>query len=181
MSLKRFDHSKPVIAALHLPDLSLNRHLSVTWYEECALANGWAFAEVGIPWIKLQDQTKTAGPAAPDTLALLAALDRLIGAELPQLGLGIIIEAHDPVAALSAAHAAGSDFVRLSAYVDGPMTAASPRNGLTAEAGVADAMFAADDVIVSSALKPRDAGPEDLLRWDVDFCRRVMDAAWAPA
>lgn len=107
MSLNLLDQPDPVNAALHLPGSTLNRHVSVTWYEAYALANAWVFAEAGIPWIKPQDQTKTAGPAAPGTLALLAALGRLIRAELPQLGLGIVIEANDLVAALSVAHARG--------------------------------------------------------------------------
>ncbi len=105
MSLNLLDQPKPVNAALHLLDSTRNRHLSVTWYEAYALANAWVFAEAGIPWIKPQDQTKAADPAAPGTLALLAALGRLIRAELPQLRLGTIIEAHDLVAALSVAHA----------------------------------------------------------------------------
>ncbi len=261
MSLNLFDHPEPIIAALHLPDFTLKRHPSVAWHEGYALAIAWVFAEAGIPWFKLQNQAKTAGPAAPYSLALLAALGRLIRAELPQLGFGIIIEAHDPVAALSVAHAAGADFVRLNVFVGGALTARNLRNGLAAEAvalrvalrrtdimlladaynhtavpisgeshafganwavksdadgliitgnsisdtlnrigalrgkgicrpiqigrgvteaNAADAM-AADGVIVSSALMRSDAGPEDLLRWDVDLCRRFEDAARVPA
>lgn len=262
MSLKLFKSAKPVIAALHVPDFALNRHLSVAWYEDYVLTNARVFAQAGIPWLKLQDQTKTTGPASSDTLALMAGLGRLIRAELPQLGLGIIIEAHDPVAALSVAHAAGADFVRLKVFVGGAMTAQGPRAGLSAEAvshraqlrrpdialladvhdrtampisgetqpfaaewavksgadglivtgssfqdtlarigavrdkgirrpiligggvteaNVDEAMAHADGVVVSSALMRRDAAPDDLLRWDVDLCRRFMDAARVPA
>ena len=175
MSLNLLDHSRPVIAVLPLPDFTLNRHLPVAWCEECALANAWVVAEAGFPWIKLHEQTRTSGPIAPDTLALMAALRLLIWAELPQLGLGIIIEAHDPVAALSVAHAAGVEFVRLNVLVGGAMADQGPRNGLAAEANAADAMATV------GMLMRRDAGPEDLLRWNVDLSSRFMDAVRVPA
>ena len=188
----------------------------------------------------------------------MAALARLIRAEVPALGLGIIVEAHDPVAALSVAHAAGADFIRLKVFVGGAMTAQGPRDGLSAEVvdhraalrrpdiailadvhdrtaiplsgesqpfaanwavksgadgliitgssfadtqeriaavrdkgisrpvligggvtegNVAEALQAADGVIVSSALMRQDAAPGDLLQWDSDLCQRFMDAA----
>ena len=111
MSRKMFETTPEIIAALHLPEFALNRHRSVAWYEDYALANAGVFAEAGVPWIKLQDQTRTSGPASTETLALMASLGRLIRAEYPDLGLGIIIEAHDPEAALSVAHATGASFV----------------------------------------------------------------------
>ena len=175
MSLNLFDHPRPVIAVLHLPDFTLNRHLPVALYEEYALATAWVVAETGIPWIKLQEQAKTSGPIAPDTLALMADLRLLIRAELPQLGLGIIIKAHDPVAALSVAHAAGVDFVRLNVLVGCAMTAHGARNGLVAEANATDAM------VVVGVLMRRDAGPEELLQWNVDLSSRFMDAVRVPA
>ncbi len=260
MSLSLFASAKPVIAALHLPDFALSRHRSVAWVEEYALANARVFAEAGVPWIKLQDQTRTTGPACAETLARMAALARLIRAELPELGLGIIVEAHDPVAALSIAQASGAGFVRLKIFVGGAMTAEGPRHALGAEAvayraavgasdvailadvhdrtarplsdepqpfaanwaakvgadgliitgssfpdtlerieaartgvparpiligggvtegNVGEALGAADGVVVSSALMRKDAGPDDIVRWDADLCRRFMDAARA--
>ncbi len=169
MSLTLFDHPRPVIV-LYVPDFTLNRHLPVAWYEEYALANAWVVAEAGIPWIKLQGQTKTSGPIAPDTLALMAALRLLIRAVLPQLGPSIIIKTHDPVAALSVAHAAAADFVRLNVFVGGAMTAQGPCNGSAAEANAANPMAAA------GVLSRRDAGPEDLLRWIVDLSSRFLAA-----
>lgn len=262
MPMTLFEDRKPIIAALHLPDFALNRHLSVSWYEDYALANARVFADAGIPWVKLQDQTKTGGAAAPETLALMASIARLIRREYPKLGLGIIIEAHDPTAALSVAHASGADFVRLKVFVGGAMTAQGPRTGLGAEAvahraalrrpeialladvhdrtaipmsgetqpfaaewavktgadglvitggsfsdtltridavraagikrpiligggvtagNVADALGASDGVVVSSALMRRETDAKDLVRWDIDMCRRFMDAARVPA
>ena len=258
MSLKVFRGVPLVIAALHLPDFVLSRYRPMAWFEDYAVANARIFAEAGVPWIKLQDQTRTDGPAAPDALAMTAAIARLLRAEVPGIGLGIIVEAHDPAAALSIAHAAGADFVRLKVFVGGAMTAQGPRHGLGAravahraalgrpdiailadvhdrtavplsgesqtfaaewavktgadgliitgssfpctlariaavraagvrrplliggsvtEANVAEALGASDGVIVSSALMRRDAGEDDLVRWDADLCRRFMDAA----
>lgn len=258
MSLTMFDGAPPVIAALHLPDFALTRDRSVAWFEDYAVANARVFAEAGVPLIKLQDQTRTTGAAAPDTLAMMASLGRLIRAEVPKLRLGIIVEAHDPLAALSVAHAAGAEFVRLKVFVGGAMTSEGSRNGLGAEAvqyrarldrhdiailadihdrtarpmsdesqpfaanwaakvgadgliitgasfsdtlerisavrdavpgrpiligggvtddNVTEALAVSDGVVVSSALMKRGAGPEDLVRWDVDLCRRFMDRA----
>ena len=84
--------------------------------------------------IKLQDQTREAGPMRRDSLAMTASLARFLRAEVPGIGLGIIVEAHDPVAALSIAHAAGADFVRLKVFVGGTMTAQGPRHGIGAQA-----------------------------------------------
>jgi len=255
-----FQTSPAVIAALHLPDFALTRHRSVAWFEDYALLNARVFAEAGVPWIKLQDQTRTSGPAAPETLARMAALGRLIRREFPQLGLGIIVEAHDPEAALAVAHATGAGFVRLKVFVGGAMTAEGPKHALGATAvayraqigaagvailadvhdrtarplsdesqpfaadwaarvgadglivtgssfadtlariaavrqtvpdrplligggvtgaNVTEALAASDGVIVSTALMRKGAGEDDPLRWDIDLCRRFMDAARA--
>ncbi|MDW3221820.1 MAG: BtpA/SgcQ family protein [Paracoccaceae bacterium] len=258
MSLKMFEGVPPVIAALHLPDFALSRHRSVAWYEDYAVANARVFAQAGVPYLKLQDQTRTADTAAPDTLAMMASLARLIRAEVPGIGLGIIVEAHDPMAALAVAYASGADFVRLKIFVGGAMTADGPRTGLGAaavryrgdlgradiailadvhdrtarplsdesqpfaanwaaktgadgliitgtsfadtlerieavqktvptqpiligggvtEQNVAEALAASDGVIVSSALMRQGAHEDDLVRWDMDLCRRFMERA----
>ncbi|MGY6548868.1 MAG: BtpA/SgcQ family protein [Roseinatronobacter sp.] len=259
MTLPLFRAPGPlVIAALHLPDFQRSPRPSVAWLEDHVLTNARVFAQSGIPWIKLQDATRTAGPASPETLALMGALGRLIRREYPGLGLGIIIEAHDPTAAIAVAQATGADFVRLKVFAGGVMTAQGPRYGLGAEAlayrdrigaqdvacladvhdrtavslgtesqgfaaewcvktgadgliitgsdlpdtcariaalrargitrpvliggsvtagNVAQALAAAEGVIVSTALMRKDAAPTDLLRWDRETCLRFMDAA----
>lgn len=257
--MRLFEGTGPlVIGALHLPDFALSRHRSVAWYEDYAVANARAFAGGGIPFLKLQDQTRTSGTATPETVARLAALARLVRAEVPGIGLGIIVEAHDPVAPVVVAHAAGADFVRLKVFVGGAMGAQGPRHALGAEAismraalgasdvaivadvhdrtvrplsdesqpeaarwavgtgadalvvtgssfpdtltrigavreagvtrpvligggvteaNVVEALRASDGVVVSTALMRSDAGEDDVLRWDADRCRRLMDAA----
>lgn len=159
MSLKLFDNPPAIIAALHLPDLALNRHLSVSWLEDYTLANARVFAAAGIPWVKLQDQTKTDGAASYDSVAMIASLARLIRSECPTLGLGIIIEAHDPKAALAAAHAAGADFVRLKVFVGGAMTAQGPRTGLGAQAMAYRATLARPDIAILADVHDRTAAP----------------------
>lgn len=159
MPLTLFAETPAVIAALHLPDFAQSRHRSVAWYEDYAIANARVFAEAGVPWIKLQDQTRTAGSVAPDTLAMMASLGRLIRAELPHLGLGIIIEAHDPVAALSVAHAAGAGFVRLKVFVGGAMTADGPRHGLGAAAVAHRAGLRRPDIAILADVHDRTARP----------------------
>jgi len=148
-----------VIAALHLPDFNLSRDRSVAWFEDYALTNARIFADAGIPWIKLQDQTRTDGPAAPETLARMAALARLIRSELPALSLGIIIEAHDPEAALVVAQASGAAFVRLKVFVGGAMTAQGPRHGLGARAVARRAALGAGDVAILADVHDRTSVP----------------------
>jgi uncharacterized protein len=148
-----------VIAALHLPDFNLSRDRSAAWFEDYALTNARVFADAGIPWIKLQDQTRTDGPAAPETLARMAALARLIRSELPALNLGIIIEAHDPEAALVVAQAAGAGFVRLKVFVGGAMTAQGPRHGLGARAVARRAALCAGGVAILADVHDRTSVP----------------------
>lgn len=159
MPMKLFEIPSPVIAALHLPDFSRSRQRSLAWFEDYAVANARVFAEAGIPWIKLQDQTPAMGAAAPETLAMMAALARLIRAEVPRLGLGIIIEAHDPAAALSVAHASGADFVRLKVFVGGAMTAGGPRYGLGSEAVAKRTVLGRDDITILADVHDRTARP----------------------
>jgi predicted TIM-barrel enzyme len=159
MPMSLFENGPPVIGALHLPDFAMSRHRPMGWFEEYALANARVFAEAGVPWIKLQDQTRTSGPAAPETLAMMAALGRLIRAEFQQLGLGIIVDAHDPTAALSIAHASGAGFVRLKVFVGGAMTAEGPRYGLNAAAVAYRAALGRPDIAILADVHDRTARP----------------------
>ena len=159
MSLRLFSNGAPVIAALHLPDFRMSRHLSIAWFEDYAVANARVFAEAGVPFVKLQDQTRTSAGASAETLARMSALARLLRAELPGLGLGIIVEAHDPVAALTIAHASGADFVRLKIFVGGAMTADGPRHALGAEAVAHRATLRATEIALLADIHDRTARP----------------------
>ena len=159
MNARLFQHRPLVIAALHLPDFALSRYLPISWYEDYAVTNARVFADAGFPWIKLQDQTRTEAAAAPETLAIMAALARLLRREVPELGLGVILEAHDPTAALSVAHAAGADFVRLKVFVGGAMTAQGPRHGLGARAIQHRAALGRPDIAILADVHDRTAVP----------------------
>lgn len=158
-SPRLFDTAPPIIAALHLPDFARNRHLSLQWLEDYAVTNARIFADAGIPWVKVQDQTRTAEPATADTVAMLTAIARTIRSEVPGLGLGIIVEAHDPHAALAVAHATGADFVRLKVFVGGAMTADGPRYGLGAEATEYRARLGRTDIAILADVHDRTARP----------------------
>lgn len=158
MTLALFHATGPlVIAALHLPDFQRSPRPSVAWLEDYVLTNVRVFAEAGIPWVKLQDATRTAGPASPETLALMASLGRMIRREYPDLGLGIIIEAHDPKAAFAIAHATDAGFVRLKVFAGGVMTAQGPRYGLGAEALLYRDSIGAGDVATLADVHDRTA------------------------
>jgi hypothetical protein len=158
-SLRVFSPKPLVIAALHLPDFARSRGKSMAAYEDYVATNAKVFAEAGVPYIKLQDATRENGPAAADSIAMTAALARFLRAEVPDIGLGIIIEAHDPVAALSVAHASGADFVRLKVFVGGVMTAQGPRNGMGAEAVAFRAALGREDIAILADVHDRTAVP----------------------
>lgn len=159
MPLSIFAGTPPVIAALHLPDFARSRHRSMGWLQDYVMTNVGVFVEAGIPWIKLQDQTRTNDAAASDTLAIMAALGQQIRANFPDIGLGIIIEAHDPTAALSVAHAVNAGFVRLKVFVGGAMTADGPRSGLAASATAFRSAIARQDIALLADVHDRTARP----------------------
>jgi predicted TIM-barrel enzyme len=145
------------VAALHLPDLAARP--SMTWLEDWAVGNAGVFARAGLPWVKLQDQTRVPGPASSEVVAVMASLARLIRAEHPGLGLGVIVEAHDPEASLSIAHAAGADFVRLKVFVGGAMTAWGPRHALAAGAVAHRARLGREDIAILADVHDRTSVP----------------------
>lgn len=133
MTAELFTSAPLVIAALHLPDPVVAPR-SQAWLEDYVLANARVFAEAGVPAIKLQDQTRAAGGATAQTVARMAALGRLIRAEVPAIRLGIILQAHDAEAPLAVAEAAGACFVRLKVYVASVVGAEGPKHALAVAA-----------------------------------------------
>ena len=152
-----FARGPALIAALHLPDLA--ERPSVAWLEDYAVGNARVFARAGIPWVKLQDQTRTDGPAPSEVVAVTAALARLIRSEVPEIGLGIIVEAHDPEAALSVAHGSGAEFVRLKVFVGGAMTAFGPRHALAPRAVAHRRRLGREDVAILADVHDRTSVP----------------------
>ncbi|WP_417480596.1 BtpA/SgcQ family protein [Maricaulis maris] len=169
---KLFADGPAIIAALHLPDITLSRDRSIAWLEEYAITNARVFAEAGIPWLKLQDQVRSDGRASAESIAVTTSLARLIRREVPQIGIGIIVEAHDPVAPLAIAHASGADFVRLKVFVGGAMTAQGPRYGLGAEAVQYRAGLGREEIAILADVHDRTAMP-------ISGESQVFAAEWA--
>lgn len=154
-----FACSPLVIAALHLPDLGVARATTMAQLEDYMLANAAVFAEAGVPALMLQDQTRESGPAAPETLAMMGALGRLLRAEHPSIQLGIIVQAHDPAAALAVAHAAGAGFVRMKVFVGGVMAADGPRDALGPKARAYRHHLRRDDLGILADVHDRTSYP----------------------
>jgi uncharacterized protein len=155
--LRLFTPHPLVIAALHLPPLT--REVSMAWLEDYVAANARVFAEAGVPYVILQDQTREAGLMAPASLAVTAALARFLRAAAPTIGLGIIVEAHDPAASLAIAHASGADFVRLKVFVGGMMTAQGPRYAIGTQAVAYRHNLGREDIAILADVHDRTAMP----------------------
>jgi len=146
-----------VIAALHLPPFDPRQ--SVAFLEDYVAANARVFAEAGVAYVKLQDQTRETGAMRAAPLARTAALARFLRREVPAIGLGVIVEAHDAEAPLAIAQAAGADFVRLKVFVGGMMTAQGPRHGLGAQAVAFRQSLGAEAIALLADVHDRTAVP----------------------
>lgn len=128
-------HDTPsVIAALQLPPFDDGHHRPMAWYEDFLLSNARIFVDAGVKAIKVQDETREAGPAAVQTVARMAALGRAFRKEFPSIQLGIIVQAHDAVAPLAIADASGAHFVRLKIFAGAAVNAEGLRNALNVSA-----------------------------------------------
>ena len=147
-----------VVAALHLPNLAV-AHTSMAYLEDFALANMAVFAGAGVPAVMLQDQTRAVGPASPASVAILAALGRLIRQAFPEVDLGILLQAHDAEAPLAIAHAVGASFVRLKVFVGAAMTMEGPQNGLAVAATTYRHALRRDDLAILADVFDRTSVP----------------------
>ncbi|CAM3559237.1 BtpA/SgcQ family protein [Paracoccus nototheniae] len=148
-----------VIGALHLPDLSVNRDLTLSQLEDFALTNAGAFIAGGMRRIMLQDQTRQSGPAVPETIALTAAIGRSLKRAFPQMSLGIIVQAHDAEAPLAIARASGADFVRLKVFVGAAMTFEGARDPLAVRAVTYRHHLRAGDIAIMADVFDRTSRP----------------------
>lgn len=164
-----------VIAALHLPDPIVAGDQGRAWLEDYVITNARIFARAGVPAIKLQDQTRQSGSAAVETVARMAALARLLRAELPEVKVGIIFQAHDAMAPMAVASASGACFVRLKVFVAAVMTAEGPKHGLAVAARAARAALGAREVAILADVFDRtsvpmtDLAPERAALWAEDL------------
>lgn len=258
-STKLLELNPLVIAALHLPEVGVGHPpTSMHWLEDYVLQNLAVFVEGGVPAVLLQDETLSSSEARPENIAVTAVLARMARQEFPNLHLGIIFQAHDPLAPLAVAHASGATFVRIKVFVGAMLKAEGLQQGCAVAArdyrsllgrddiqiladvhdrtgysvtkepievaadwaahsgadgliltgftydesieklervrkaglrkplllgggadatNVAEVLACADGVIVSNALKRKDASPQDLVLWDLECVKRFMEAA----
>lgn len=164
-----------IVAALHLPDLSVGRDLSMAFLEDYVLANTEVFTSAGIRRIMLQDQTRQKGPATAETIAITSALGRAMKLGFPEISLGIIVQAHDAVAPLAIAHATGADFVRLKIFVGAAMTMEGTKEALGIEARTYRHQLRRDDIAMLADVFDRtcvpliDVSPEEAAAGAVKF------------
>ncbi len=150
-----------IIAALHLPDPVREPGLSMRYLEDYVLANARIFAAAGIPAIKLQDQTRCAGPASIHTIATMASLGRLLRQEYPHIELGIILQAHDGEGPLAVARACGASFVRLKVFAGSVSGAEGPKHGIGVAARAYRQQIGAVDVAIHADVHDRTTLPID--------------------
>ena len=131
----------------------------MAYLEDYVLANARVFADAGVPSMMLQDQTRQIGPAVPATVALMAALGRLVRKEFPAMELGIIVQAHDAMAPIAIAHASGASFVRLKVFVGAAMTMEGARSGLAVEARTYRHDLRRDDIAILADVFDRTSAP----------------------
>jgi uncharacterized protein len=148
-----------LIGALHLPDLSVRRHLGMAFLEDYTLANMEAFVGGGMRRVILQDQTRRTGRASAETIALVSALARTAKRAFPALVLGIIVQAHDAEAPIAIANASGADFVRLKVFVGAAMTFEGHREALAVEAVTYRHGLRRDDIAILADVYDRTCYP----------------------
>lgn len=129
------DHLPIIIGAVHLPRYGVwDPKKSIAEIEDYVLTNCGIFYQNGIRCLYLQDENPVKGPAAPETIALMSSLGRLIKKEFPQLELGIIVEAHDGIAPIAIAKACGASFVRIKVFAGAMLKGPGIQEGCGIEA-----------------------------------------------
>ena len=155
-----FDLQPLVITALHLPELGRgHKPISMNWLEDYVLKNLAVFAEGGVPAVILQEETLNPGQSRPENIAVLSALARIARHEFPDLHLGIIVQAHDPLAPLAIAHASGASFVRIKVFVGAMLKAEGIQQGCGVEARDYRAMLGREDIQILADVHDRTGYP----------------------
>lgn len=123
-----------IIGALHLPYYGTqDPSRSLAEVEDYVLANASIFFENGIDKLILQDENIVPDLAHPETIAVMSAIAREVRHMLPKLHLGIIVQAHDPKAALAIAYASGAEFIRQKVFAGVMLKAEGLRTGVGPE------------------------------------------------
>jgi hypothetical protein len=155
-----FDLHPLVITALHLPEMGMgHKPLSMNWLEDYVLKNLAVFVTGGIPAVILQEETLNPNHARPENIAVMAALARIARHEFPDLQLGIILQAHDPLAPLAIAHASGASFVRIKVFVGAMLKAEGIQQGCAVAARDYRAILGREDIQILADVHDRTGYP----------------------
>lgn len=149
-----------VIGVVQLPELGIgHKPLSMDWLEDYVLQNLAVFARGGVPAVLLQDETLNASQARPESIAIMASLTRLARIEFPDLHLGTIVQAHDPLAPLAIAYASGATFVRIKVFVGAMLKAEGIQQGCAVAARDYRAMLGCEDIQILADVHDRTGYP----------------------
>lgn len=162
-----------IIVALHLPEPQGLTTMPMAYLEDYAYQNMLVFKKGGVPAVKLQDQTRKNGATKPETIAIMAALGKLIRAEFPEIELGILVESHDPYGPIAIAHACGASFVRIKVFVGAMLKSGGIQEGCGIEANDYRYMLGNNQIKILADIHDRVGYPllpvpiSDVSRWAI--------------
>ncbi|MCI9025718.1 MAG: hypothetical protein HFG92_15090 [Dorea sp.] len=127
---------KPIImGAVHLPYYGRNNPAqSISQLEEYVMTNVKVHYENGFDMVYIQDENLNTREAYPETIALMAALGKMVKNEFPDKELGMILQAVDGVATMAAATMGGYDFARIKVFAGTIYKAEGIRQGVGIDA-----------------------------------------------
>ncbi|MBQ8995697.1 MAG: hypothetical protein IJ091_07765 [Oscillospiraceae bacterium] len=133
-----------------------NPSVTVSELEEYAIENTKAFIDGGLTKIMIQDENLNGGAAYPETIATMSSIGRLLKREFSNLELGIIVQAHDPYAAMAIAQASGADFVRIKVFSGTMLKSEGIRNGIGIEVKNYRTMLGCNDIKIFADCQDRE-------------------------
>lgn len=153
--------SKPmIIGALHLPQYGrCDAAVSMPELEHYLMTNCRVFYENGLRTLYIQDENTAPKEASAETIATVSALGRLVKREYPDLSLGVIVEAHDPIAPIAIARACGADFVRIKVFAGAMVKGPGIQTGCGIEAVQYRDMIGARDIKIFADAHDRTGFP----------------------
>lgn len=124
-----------IMGAVHLPYYGRNNPMqSIAELEEYVMVNVKTHYDNGFDMVYIQDENLNTREAYPETIALMAALGKMVKSEFPDKKLGMILQAVDGVATIAAATMGGYDFVRIKVFAGSMYKAEGIRQGVGIDA-----------------------------------------------
>ncbi len=158
-----FQHTKPVIAALHLPPVPGSHHpraRTVQQIEQYAIENAGAFVAGGVDALFLQDLGAPPMQGSDhEVVAYLSVVGAAVRRSYPELNLGIIVNSHGAEIPLAIAKAVGAQFVRIKVFIGAMVKAGGIENGCASEAIQYRSRIGAEDVAIIADVYDRTGVP----------------------